>query len=82
LIREAQYTTAEYAVKRGWGHSTFDDAVLDALRAGVKRLALFHHDPEHSDEFLERELRELRTRYGSNEIDIFLAREGQCVELA
>ena len=81
LIREAQYTKAEYALKRGWGHSTFDDAVSDALEAGIKRLALFHHDPEHSDKFLESELRELRSRYGLDGIDIFLAREGQCVEL-
>src|SRR5204862_1266206 len=38
LIREAQYTTGEYEHKRGWGHSTFDAAVLDAIEAGDKKL--------------------------------------------
>jgi phosphoribosyl 1,2-cyclic phosphodiesterase len=82
LIREAQYTPAEYEMKRGWGHSRFDDAVSDAIEAGVKRLAIFHHDPEHDDQFLERELRQLQSRYGSSKLDISLAREGQSIELA
>jgi phosphoribosyl 1,2-cyclic phosphodiesterase len=81
LIREAQYTQAEYELKRGWGHSTFDDAVSDAVAAGARRLALFHHDPEHDDRFLERELADLRRRYSSDPVEICLAREGQCVEL-
>jgi phosphoribosyl 1,2-cyclic phosphodiesterase len=82
VIREAQYTDAEYESKRGWGHSRFDDAVSDAVESGVKRVAIYHHDPEHDDAFLERKLRELQSRYGTSKIDIFLAREGQSVELA
>jgi phosphoribosyl 1,2-cyclic phosphodiesterase len=81
LIREAQYSTAEYESHRGWGHGTFEDAVGDALAAGVKRLALFHHDPQHDDRFLEQQLRQLRRRYSNSALDISLAREGQCVEL-
>jgi len=82
LIREAQYTTEEYPEKRGWGHGTFDVAVSDAVEANVKRLALFHHDPDHDDQFLEQQLSDLQYRYGTTGLDIFLAREGQCVELA
>jgi len=48
-IREAQYTEEEYTHKRGWGHSTWKDAVESAHAAGVKRLCLFHHDPMHDD---------------------------------
>ena len=81
LIREAQYTVAEYQRKRGWGHSTFDDAVTDAIAAGVKKLALFHHDPEHADQFLERELIEVQSRHHTPGMEIFLAREGDRVEL-
>ena len=81
LIREAQYTAAEYETKHGWGHSSFDAAVSDAIASGVKRLALFHHDPQHNDLFLELQLGDLKLRYGSSDLDIFLAREGQCVEL-
>jgi len=82
LIREAQYTAAEYQAKRGWGHGTFDGAVTDAIESGVKRLALFHHDPEHSDDFLESQLSDLKSRYQSSPVDICLAREGQSIELA
>jgi phosphoribosyl 1,2-cyclic phosphodiesterase len=82
LIREAQFTDAEYESKRGWGHSRFDDAVSDAIESGVKRLAITHHDPQHDDLFLERKLSELHSRYASSKLDIFLAREGQSVVLA
>jgi phosphoribosyl 1,2-cyclic phosphodiesterase len=81
LIREAQYTSGEYEQKRGWGHSRFEDAVADAVAAGVKKLALFHHDPQHDDQFLERELSDLQARYASSPLEISLAREGQSIAL-
>ncbi len=49
LIHDAQYTTAEFEQKAHWGHCTVDYAVHVAAEAGVKRLALFHHDPAHDD---------------------------------
>jgi phosphoribosyl 1,2-cyclic phosphodiesterase len=49
LIYDAQYTTAEYAHKRGWGHSTPDAGARLATAAGVGQLVLFHHDPAHDD---------------------------------
>ena len=49
LIYDAQYTPEEYAAKVGWGHSTFVAGVDVARAAGVKRLALFHHDPKRTD---------------------------------
>jgi ribonuclease BN (tRNA processing enzyme) len=54
LVHDAQYTAEELQKRRGWGHSSFDQAMQLAEMAGVKRLALTHHDPEHDDEFLER----------------------------
>jgi hypothetical protein len=49
-IGEAQYTDEEYRGRVGWGHSSLSATVGVALKAGVKSLALFHHDPMHSDE--------------------------------
>jgi len=43
------YTPEEYPRYAGWGHSTFTEAVELAVEAGAKRLALFHHEPEHGD---------------------------------
>ncbi len=50
LIHDAQYTPADYsASRRGWGHSTWQHAVATAQAAGVRRLILTSHDPDHDD---------------------------------
>jgi ribonuclease BN (tRNA processing enzyme) len=49
LIHDAQFDCEEFAQRPDWGHCTADYAVEVAARAGVKRLALFHHDPSHDD---------------------------------
>lgn len=58
LIFDAQYTLAEAVTNRaGWGHSTFSMGVDLARLAGVKRLALFHHDATSRDCRLDELLR-------------------------
>jgi phosphoribosyl 1,2-cyclic phosphodiesterase len=54
LILDAQYTAEEYRKHIGWGHSCAEDSVAFALQAKAKRLFLFHHDPDHSDEDISR----------------------------
>ncbi len=49
LIMDTQYDRGEYRRHLGWGHGCVDDVVAMALDAGVKRLFLFHHDPDHTD---------------------------------
>jgi phosphoribosyl 1,2-cyclic phosphodiesterase len=53
LVHDAQYTPEEYMDKKGWGHSSFEEAVHFAIDCGAKKLALFHHDPEHDDEVID-----------------------------
>jgi phosphoribosyl 1,2-cyclic phosphodiesterase len=53
LLHDGQYTPEQYAITRGWGHSTFADAVRFAARAGVGELLLTHHDPSHDDAALD-----------------------------
>ncbi|QIE54781.1 MBL fold metallo-hydrolase [Pikeienuella piscinae] len=48
-IYDSAYTSAEYPNHVGWGHSTPDEGVRLAEIAGVKQLALFHHNPTRSD---------------------------------
>jgi CheY-like chemotaxis protein/ribonuclease BN (tRNA processing enzyme) len=82
-IGEAQYTDLEYPAKVGWGHSSLSATVEVALQGGVKALALFHHDPMHSDdvvtgmEVLAKEL--IAERRAA--LWCFAAREGQTVEI-
>ena len=72
LISDAQYTPDEYALREGWGHTTWEHAVTLAEEAGVQRLALFHHDPSHDDAALERLCNLARERFAATD----LAREG------
>ena len=83
LLHDAQYTPAEYALRRGWGHSALDDAVRFALRAEVARLALFHHDPGRSDSDLETLLagaRRLWQQDGRDPGTVVAAAEGMALE--
>ena len=54
LIHDCQYTDDEYPDHVGWGHSRLTDTLTFARRVEARRLLLFHHDPLHSDEFLDR----------------------------
>ena len=53
LIHDATYTNEEYAAHRGWGHSTYDEALNLAIDGGVETLVLFHHKPERTDDDLD-----------------------------
>ena len=84
VIHDAQYTPEEYPAKKTWGHSTYDYVVQVAAAAGVKRVALTHHDPGHDDDFvaeIERRARALAERQGTG-LDVFCAYEGCEIALA
>ena len=53
LVHDATYTNDEYADHRGWGHSTYDDALELAIDGRVETLVLFHHKPERTDDDLD-----------------------------
>lgn len=52
LIHDAQYTPEEFDRFKGWGHSTWQEAVNVAHESNVKQVILFHHDPTHNDEMV------------------------------
>jgi phosphoribosyl 1,2-cyclic phosphodiesterase/ActR/RegA family two-component response regulator len=60
-IMDAQYTDEEYKEHIGWGHSSLSSVVELALDANVKRLLLFHHDPSHDDNMIDRMLEQARS---------------------
>jgi phosphoribosyl 1,2-cyclic phosphodiesterase len=61
LLHDAMLTDAEYELRRGWGHSTFAQAVRLAEDAGARRLGIFHHAPDRSDAELEAIAAQLRS---------------------
>jgi len=83
LIHDAMYTPKELEQHRGWGHSTYEEAVILAQDAGAKKLVLFHHEPEHGDTEMDGLVAAARkfakTRGGSLEVDA--AQEGMKVTL-
>ncbi len=82
LVHDAQYTRAEYEHgKVGWGHSPIEHAIAAAGRAGVKQLALFHHDPERSDAQLDAMAATYCTTAPDEPMQNFFAKEGQEITL-
>ena len=78
LIADGQYTDEEYPQKINWGHPRANTLVDLAHDANIKMLAITHHDPMHSDEFVEQKIEECRNRaeaWGYTGT-IFGAREG------
>ncbi len=53
LIYDATFTDAEWPGRRGWGHSTWEEGLRLKRRAGVKLLALAHHEPDRDDDALD-----------------------------
>src|SRR3954467_4108101 len=80
LIHDCQYTEAEYEGRIGWGHSATSHTVAFARACGVKRLALFHHDPLHDDATVGAILEDARSQAGGS-LEVAAAREGQTLEL-
>jgi CheY-like chemotaxis protein/phosphoribosyl 1,2-cyclic phosphodiesterase len=83
VIHDSQYTAEEYPQKIGWGHTPVEWAVDYAVAAGVKRLALFHHDPLRDDDALDRVLEACRRRAAAagSALEVLAAAEGQVLEL-
>ncbi len=72
MIYDATYTDTEYnsekSPKVGWGHSTWQEAIKVAKEANVKKLIIFHHDPLHSDEFMDQIKRDTTERFANSDV--------------
>jgi phosphoribosyl 1,2-cyclic phosphodiesterase len=59
VIYDCMYTDDEYRRYVGWGHSTWQEGIRLCQEAKVKRMVVFHHEPEHDDEMLDGIAREV-----------------------
>ena len=78
VIYDSTYTDKEYLSHVGWGHSTWQEGVRLCQAAGVKQYAIFHHDPDHDDEFMSHLESEAHHLWSG----AFVARENMRVTLA
>ncbi|MDR2509539.1 MAG: MBL fold metallo-hydrolase [Spirochaetaceae bacterium] len=82
LIYDSQYTEEEYTPGRyHWGHSTYKSSVETANQAGVKKLVLYHHDPQHTDDFLEEQEKHCKEHYNPGKgMEIIMSKEGMVID--
>jgi len=77
LIHDGQYTEEELKTRKGWGHSSYQQAMQIAEQAGVNQLIITHHDPDHDDEFLRAREKECQARFPN----CMLARDGMEIKI-
>jgi CheY-like chemotaxis protein len=84
VIHDAQYTLDQFPARAGWGHAPAERVADYAVAAGVRRLALFHHDPEHDDEAIDAMVASTAewAAKGRQAPEVFGAAEGQWLELS
>jgi len=78
LILDSQYTDEEYQAHVGWGHGSLSTAISLALDACVRKLILFHHDPTHDDQAIDKMVQIARKLAAKSEsyLEVEGAREG------
>ncbi|MDR2375630.1 MAG: MBL fold metallo-hydrolase [Treponema sp.] len=81
LVYDTSYTEDEYKSHIGWGHSSYETAIGNSLKSGVKKLICFHHEPRRNDDELATLEAGFRERYASEPLEILMAREGMTVEV-
>ena len=81
LYHDGQYTAEEYKRTKGWGHSTLGDAMHLGIDAGVARLGITHHDPDHRDSMLDREIGRHRKTAARSGLSLFGVKEGAKIRL-
>jgi phosphoribosyl 1,2-cyclic phosphodiesterase len=83
LILDSQYDRAEYRKHLGWGHGCVDDSVALALKAGVKKLILFHHDSAHDDKKIDSFIKHARKLVAKQKgkLKVEAAHEGMTIQL-
>ncbi len=81
LIMDAQYTPEEYAEHQGWGHAGAHYVTDVAMAAGVRRVALFHHEPTHQDERIDEMVTfcQQRARDAGANLEVLAAAEGATI---
>ena len=83
VIHDAQFTDAEYAGKKGWGHSPVEYASEVGQMARVKQMAFAHHDPTRTDDALDQIVESVRADLMAKKssMQVFAAADSQIVEL-
>ena len=78
LVHDAMHADHDYDLRRGWGHSPARAGVVVAERAGAKKLALFHHSPDATDDMIDEVVSRTAARTA---VPVFAAAEGSYLDV-
>ena len=78
LIHDAMHADHDYDLRRGWGHSPARAGVVVAEKAGAKKLALFHHSPDATDDMIDEVVSRTAARTA---VPVFAAAEGSYLDV-
>lgn len=77
VIYDSTFTDEEYPRYKGWGHSTWQAGMRLCQNYQAKKMAIYHHDPSHTDDEIEKIEQQARQAWSG----LFVARQGQIVRL-
>jgi len=77
LILDTTYANEELPSHVGWGHSSWQQGVALANAAGAEQLCLFHHDPDHDDDLMDK----IAAKAEASRPGTIVAREGLKVDI-
>jgi phosphoribosyl 1,2-cyclic phosphodiesterase len=78
LIHDAMHADHDYDMRRGWGHSPARAGVVVAERAHAKKLALFHHSPDATDDMIDEVVERIAAR---TTVPVIAAAEGNYLDV-
>jgi phosphoribosyl 1,2-cyclic phosphodiesterase len=78
LIHDAMVADHDYDMRKGWGHSPARAGVIVAERARAKKLALFHHSPDATDDMIDEVVKRTAARIA---IPVIAAAEGDYLDI-
>jgi phosphoribosyl 1,2-cyclic phosphodiesterase len=81
VVHDAEYTRDEYASRKGWGHSVYEDALSMAIAAKAKAFGLFHHNQERTDAALDGIVQDCRRIVAEHDVSLTCFALGQDMEI-
>jgi ribonuclease BN (tRNA processing enzyme) len=83
VIADAMYRPDEYPRYRGWGHSSVEHAMDLAIKGNVKKLVVWHHDPNRTDAELEKMVGEAQAaaKARGSKLEIIAAKEKEVLDI-
>ena len=65
FIYDSSFNDEEYPQYKGWGHSTWQEALRITEKLRIKKTALFHHEPANTDSIMKKIEQEVNQNFNN-----------------